>query len=143
MITQIKDILMMTQQIRTIQFNHIGRKLMKILATTLVLSSLFFGTPVMAGSGHDHGHSHASTPVNKETVEKNAEKVLAALIKNKKLNESWSSTTASSSEKKIINGGPEWLVIFINEKATDIEKKKLYMFMTLGGEYIAANFTGK
>ncbi|MDH5387948.1 MAG: DUF6488 family protein [Gammaproteobacteria bacterium] len=116
---------------------------MKILATTLVLSSLFFGTPTMAGSNHDHGHSHANTPVNKETVEKNAERVLAALIENKKLDNSWTSATASSSEKKMINGGPEWLVIFINEKATDIEKKKLYMFMTLGGDYIAANFSGK
>ena len=116
---------------------------MKILATTLVLSSLFFCAPVMAGSDHDHGHSHATEPVNKETVENNAEKVLAALIKNKKLDNRWASTTASSSEKKMINGGPEWLVIFINEKAADIEKKKLYMFLTLGGEYIAANFTGK
>jgi len=116
---------------------------MKTLATALVLSTLFFGEPVLAGSGHDHGHSHASTPVDKETVEKNAVKVKDALVENNKIDKSWASIAASSSEKKIINGGPEWLVIFINENISDTEKQKLYMFMTLGGEYIAANFTGK
>ena len=44
---------------------------MKILATALVLSSLLFGAPVLAGSGHDHGHSHAQAPVNQATAEKN------------------------------------------------------------------------
>lgn len=116
---------------------------MKILATTLVLSSLLFGAPVIAGSDHDHGHSHAYSPVDKETVEKNAVKVKDALVESKKIDKSWASIAASSLEKKIVNGGPEWLVIFNNEKITNTEKQKLYIFMTLGGEYIAANFTGK
>ena len=116
---------------------------MKILATTLVLSSLFFGTPVIAGSGHDHGHSHAQTPANKETAESNAGKAVAALVVQKKLDNSWASVTVSSSEKKLINGDTEWLVIYINKKITDTEKQKLYVFLTLAGEYIAANFTGK
>ena len=115
---------------------------MKTFATILFLSSLFFGAPVIAGSGHDHGHSHAYTPVNKETVEKNAEKVKAALVESNKIDKGWASIAVSSSEKKIVNGGSEWLVIFVNEKIADTEKQKLYIFMTLGGEYIAANYTG-
>ncbi|MCK4706643.1 MAG: hypothetical protein KAT90_14280 [Gammaproteobacteria bacterium] len=133
----------MTQQPSTTQFNNIGRKLMKILATTLILSSLFFGTPVIAGSGHDHGHSHAQAPATKETAESNAGKAVAALVVQKKLDESWASVTVSSSEKKLIKGDTEWLVIYINEKIIDTEKQKLYVFLTLSGEYIAANFTGK
>ena len=104
---------------------------MKILATTLVLSSLLFGAPVIAGSDHDHGHSHAYSPVDKETVEKNAVKVKDALVESKKIDKSWASIAASSSEKKIVNGGPEWLVIFNNEKITNTDKQKFYIFMTL------------
>lgn len=36
-----------------------------------------------------------------------------------------------------------WLIIFINEKITNTSKQKLYVFLTLAGDYIAANFTGK
>lgn len=115
---------------------------MKTLATTLVLSSLLFGAPVMAGSGHDHGHTHASTPADKKTVEKNAAKVKDALVESNKIDKRWASIAVTSSEKKIVNEGSEWLVIFANEKIEDPKKQKLYIFMTLGGEYIAANFTG-
>ena len=117
---------------------------MKTIATTLVLSSLFFGAPVMAGGGHDHGHghSHDQAPVNKETAEKSAEMAVASLIAGGKIDESWSSTTVSSSEKKDFNGSAEWVVTFANDKVTDPAKQKLYVFMSLSGEYIAANYTG-
>ena len=117
---------------------------MKTLATALVLSSLFFGVPVMAGSGHDHGHSHghAQAPVIKEIAEENAGKAIASLVIKGKLDESWKSVTPSSSEKKTFNGRPEWVVIYVNEKITDTSKQKLYVFLTLSGEYIAANHTG-
>ena len=115
---------------------------MKILATTLVLSSLFFCAPVVAGSGHDHGHSHAQAPATKETAEKNAEKAIASLVETGKIDKSWKSITASTSEKKNYSGRSEWVVIFINDKITDPAKQKLYVFLTLSGEYIAANHTG-
>ncbi len=37
----------------------------------------------------------------------------------------------------------EWLVIFNNENITDEEKQTLYVFLTISGEYIAVNYTGK
>ena len=107
---------------------------MKTLTTTLVLSSLLFLIPitVMAGSGHEHGHSHApAAPVNQLTAEKN------------KVDNSWSTIKASSVEQKLLNGRSEWLVIYDNEKITELDKKKLYVFLTIEGEYIAANYTGK
>ena len=115
---------------------------MKNIATTLILSSLLFGTPVIAGSGHDHGHSHAQAPVNKETAEKNAEKVVASLVESNKLDKSWSSEIASGSEKKVFSGRPEWVVSFTNDRISDTSKQKLYVFLTLEGDYIAANYTG-
>ena len=139
---QIKSIHTTTQQAATIQFNTIWRKLMKILATTLVLSSLFFCAPVVAGSGHDHGHSHEQAPATKETAEKNAGKAIASFVETGKIDKSWASITASSSEKKDFSGRSEWVVIFMNEKITDTAKQKLYVFLTLSGEYIAANYSG-
>ena len=116
---------------------------MKTLATTIVLLSLLFSIPVIAGSGHDHGHSHAQIPVNQATAEKNADKVIASLVDRDKIHQSWSTIKASSIEKKVLNGSLEWVVIFNNEKITDIDKQKLYVFLTIGGKYIAVNYTGK
>ncbi len=118
---------------------------MKTLITALTLSFVFFGAPAIAGSGHDHGHghSHEQTPVNQAAAEKNADKVINSLIKRDKIDKSWASVKASSVEKKIIAGHAEWLVIFINKKVSDADKQKLYVFLTVTGQYIAANYTGE
>ena len=114
------------------------------LKTLLLCFSLgLLPMTTMAGSNHDHGHSHSHMPVNQDTAKDKATEVVAALAKRNKLDASWSSIAAESVEKKQINGNPEWLVIFVNDKITDTSKQKLYVFLTLGGDYIAANFTGK
>ncbi len=105
------------------------------------LLSLFSAT-AMAGSGSDHGHSHSPTPVDQATAQTRATKVVAMLVETKKLDESWGSLTARSVEEKIFNGTPEWVVVFVNDKITDTDKQKLHVFLTLEGDYIAANFTG-
>lgn len=115
---------------------------MKTLATVLVLSSLFFISPAMAGGGHNHGHSHAQAPVNQATAEKNAQEVILSLVKKNKVAKSWASITASSVKKKVFNNRYEWVVVFVNDKVTDTEKQKLHVFLTLEGEYIAVNHTG-
>jgi len=108
-----------------------------------ILSLSTFST--MAGSAHDHGHdhSHSHSPVNQTTAKKNAKEIVTALVERKKLESSWSTIAASSIEKITVKGNPEWKVVFINDKMTDVKKQNLYVFLTLGGEYIAANFTGK
>jgi hypothetical protein len=35
------------------------------------------------------------------------------------------------------------VAVFVNDKITDPAKQKLYVFMTLGGDYLAANYTGE
>jgi len=112
---------------------------------TLLLSFTLGLLPVTvtAGSDHDHGHSHSQSPVNQETAKSNATEIVAALVKRNKLDNSWTATKATSVEKKTIKGNPEWQVLFVNDKITDAKKRKLYVFLTLGGDYIAANFTGK
>ncbi|MFK5986217.1 MAG: DUF6488 family protein [Pseudomonadota bacterium] len=119
---------------KTMQFKTI------VIGTILSL----FSMAIMAGSGHDHGHSHdAPPPITQDIAKVNAGKIVTSLIKKKKLVESWSSIKASSAEKKTFEYKSEWVVTFINDKIADTQKQKLYVFLTLGGRYIAANYTGQ
>jgi len=114
-----------------------------ILLFGLIISMFSFAA--MAGSGHDHGndHSHSHKLVSQEEVSANAVKIVAALVNRKKLEKSWASIKAGSTEKITVQGNPEWVVIFVNKNIADVEKQKLHVFLTLGGDYIAANYTGK
>jgi len=44
--------------------------------------------------------------------------------------------------KKYLRGIQSGL-LYLLKKISDVEKQKLYVFLTLGGDYIAANHTGK
>ena len=109
---------------------------LKILLLSLTLG--LFSMTAMAGGGHDHGHGHSHEPVNQTTANSKATKIVASFIKQKTLDKSWAGTTVNSSEKKTFNGKQEWVVSFVNEKVTDVKKRKLYVFLTLSGDYIAA-----
>lgn len=109
------------------------------LTTLLLVFTLGLFTST-AGFGHGEGHSY--TPVDQETATANAVKIVAALVERKKLEESWAFVKASSVEKRTFNDNPEWVAVFVNDKIADPAKQKLYIFLTLGGDYIAANHTG-
>ncbi|MCK4951370.1 MAG: hypothetical protein KAS48_06090 [Gammaproteobacteria bacterium] len=112
---------------------------------TLLLGFILGLLPItaMAGSGHDHGHSHSNAPVNQATATTTATTIVAEFVKRKKLDESWTSITAISVEKKEYKDSSEWVISFVNDKITDPDKRTLYVFLTLTGDYIAANYTGK
>ena len=116
---------------------------MKLKILLLGFTLGLFSIMAVAGGGHDHGHGHSHSPVDQTTANATATKIIASFIKQKTLNKSWASTTVSSSEKKVFNDRQEWVVSFINEKVADDKKRKLYIFLTLSGDYIAANYTGK
>jgi len=118
---------------------------MQLIAPLICVILGLFSNMAMAGSGHDHdhGHSHSSTPVTQATAKTKATKIVNALVKRGKLDKSWASIAASTVEKKVVNGNSEWMAVFKNDNITDTDKRKLYVFLTLGGDYIAANFTGK
>lgn len=114
---------------------------MKLRTLSLGIILSFFSITAMAGSGHDHGHFNV--PVNMSTARTNATNIVKSLIKRNKLDKSWGSITSSLVEKKTYEGKQEWEVTFVNDKTIDPAKKTLYVFLTLGGDYIAANHTGK
>lgn len=116
---------------------------MKYLAITLLFSSLLFGmqsVPVLAGSDHSHG---PQTLVAKEEVVDRATNVLTSLIDNKKIDASWAGKAVAGVEQKTFGHGPEWVISFENGEIKDESKKTLYIFFSLGGEPLGANYTGE
>ena len=118
---------------------------MKLKTILLGLMVGLFSIVAVAGGGHDHGygHSHSHGPVDQDIAKVNATKIVHALANRKVVDESWLSVAEGKAEKKVFKGNPEWVVTFLNNKLADKEKRKLYIFLTLGGDYIAANYTGK
>lgn len=111
---------------------------MKLKTLLFGFTLSLFSITTMAGS--DHGHSHS--PVNQETAKTRARKIVISFVEKGKLDQSWKYVKANSVDKKVFKGKPEWVAVFVNKKVTDTDKQKLYVFLTLGGEYIAANYTG-
>lgn len=117
---------------------------MHAISTALVLSALLFGSPAFAGTGHEHGPggSHTHGPISAAAAIKKAEGKVKSLIERGKLDKSWSGIKAAEATQKDFGKGQEWVVTFKNEKA-EADKRILYVFYTLTGNYLASNFTGK
>ena len=116
---------------------------MKYLITTVFISTLFISTQVLAGADHEHGHGHSHGPVSVDVVVGKAVKKVKQLANSKKIDASWTAVKSSGAEKKTFGKGLEWVVSFENGKVKDATKKNLYIFFSLDGHYIAANYTGK
>ncbi len=114
--------------------------MMSKFITAICMSLALLTTPAFAGGGHDHGHSHG--PVKAEVAAQKAKDKIAALVKSEKITASWGTLEPESVAQKSYSKGPEWVVTFKNIKETDITKQTLYMFYSLDGHYIAANYTG-
>jgi len=93
------------------------------------------------GHSHDHGHSHGVA--KQETVLAKSKQKINQLIEKKKLDASWGIMQHSTMEKKTYKHGTEWIITYENKGIEDKTKQTLYMFYSLNGHYIAANFTGK
>lgn len=116
---------------------------MRKSTSALTLCLALFGTPVLAGAGHDHGHGHSHGPVSSDAAAEKAVKKVEQLAQAGKIDPSWAGAKPSSVEQKNYANGPEWVVTFRNDKVADTSKHALYLFFSLDGHYIAANYTGK
>ncbi len=113
----------------------------------ILIAAFGFAAPVYAGAGHSHdkdgGHSHSSGPISEVNAKSKATRTMQNLVKRGVINKSWTSAKVIKAEKKSFSKGPEWVVSFYNDKEKDKTKQTLYIFYSLDGHYIAANFTGK
>ena len=109
---------------------------MRNISTALLVSSLFFVSPVTAYAHGSIGHhgTISATEIAKKATEK-----VQSLVESGKLDKSW----ADVQYDKVTSNGKEWVVTFINNKISDKAKQTLHVFMGDDGTYIATNFTGK
>lgn len=109
------------------------------MKTLLLVAAFIFSTTIFAGPGH--GHSHGESKISKEKSLEVGKLQIQRLIKDGKLPSSWSKAKHSSTERKTFKDRDEWVVVFKNKD--DEKNEKLYIFLTLSGDFVAANFTGK
>lgn len=112
-----------------------------ILLASLVSASVFGPTAIASEGGSCH--FHGSKPASESVVVGCAMDRKQALVKQGKLDASWANV--KQDEVRVVEGkkGKEWLLTFKNPAATDASKQTLYMFYSLPGNFIAANYTGK
>ena len=111
----------------------------QIIILTLLLS--IFPLTVIAGADHDHGHSH--DPVSQLTAEETAIKIVIRMADEGKIDKTWNSVGVAKSEQKEFSGHKEWVISFRNTNISDSSKQMLYVFLSLTGDYIAANYSGE
>lgn len=114
----------------------------KFIASIAFAATAALAAPAFA-SGSSDCHFHGSKPATQEVVSGCATKHQAQLVQNGKLDKSWLSVKPSSIEQVDGKQAKEWKVTFKDAAAKDKTKENLYMFFTLQGNFIAANFTGK
>lgn len=121
-----------------------------ISIVTVFVSTLILATSAHAGTGHSHdkdgghsNHGHTHGEMNAEKASAKATHTMQNMVKRGVIDKSWASVQAAKAEKKSFSKGDEWVVSFKNDKIGDKEKQVLYIFYSLDGHYIAANYTGK
>ena len=114
----------------------------KSIFTALSLAIALW-TPAAFASAGGSCHFHGNKPAIEATVSGCALQRKDARIKSGKLDTSWRTVKPASIEAVDGPKGQEWKVTFKDATAKDKSKETLYMFFTLPGNFIAANFTGQ
>ncbi len=114
---------------------------MKKLPIYLLVLFVFSNALVFAGPGSDHSHE-PSEPISEEKALKTASGVLKDMVKKEKIDASWSTVKPEKIIQKTFKKDPEWVVTFDNPKMENKEKQTLYVFLSLSGHFLGANFSG-
>ena len=122
---------------KNLRWKHIKFNVL-IFGSLFVIALLILLVP----ENRNHGYSHTELPVSQEIANEKASKIIAQLIEDGQLDKSWAFITATSVKKIVFKGNREWEVVFVNKQITDPAKQKIYVFLTLGGEHVAVNYSG-
>ena len=117
---------------------------MRIVHAALLGISFLLPAPSFAEAEHGHDHAaHSHEPVSQDKAIESATDAVSQLVAKGKLETSWQGIKTAGAEKKQFDKNVEWVVTFNNPAASDKAKQNLYVFLTLTGGYITANFSGK
>ncbi len=110
-----------------------------VIVALLVLST---ASPAFAGEGSSC-HFHGSKPASESIVLGCAEKEKTRLIEKGSIASTWKTVSHKSIEQVEGKNGKEWKVTYVDPTSADKDKANLYLFFSVVGNFIAANFTGK
>jgi len=105
-------------------------------------AALGLSTPVFA-SADGSCHFHGNKPAAEATVVSCAVQRKDVLATSGKIDAAWKAVKQEKIEQVEGKKGKEWKVTFKDPAARDKTKQTLYMFFTVPGNFIAANFTGQ
>jgi hypothetical protein len=114
----------------------------KISLIAAVTTALFVAPSAFAAEGggcHFHGHA----PVKEATITGCANGQKNALVASGKLDASWKTVALEKAETIEGKKMKEWKFSYKNLAEKEAGKQTLYIFYTLTGNFIAANFTGQ
>lgn len=113
-------------------------------AASLVGLVAALGAAPAAFAGGDGGcHFHGAKPATEATVLGCAAQRKESLVGSGKIDKAWQAIKHDKAEMVDGKKSKEWKVTFKDAAAKDKSKETLYMFFTLPGNFIAANFTGQ
>lgn len=112
-----------------------------LLITSIV--AVFAAAPSALAAEGSGCHFHGDKPANEATMVGCASQRKDALVARGKIDKSWQAVKHDKAEMAEGAKGKEWKVSFKDPAAKDKTKETLYIFFTLPGNFIAANFTGK
>ena len=103
---------------------------------------------LIAGAGqaaaHDSPcHFHGKKPAAEATVTDCADQRKAALLRSGKIDASWQALRPASVLLGPGAKGEEWRVVYENPQLADPAKRRLFIFFTPQGNFIAANHSGR
>ncbi len=112
------------------------------LALALAAPLLCLSAPAHADKG-GACHFHGSAPAREDTVLRCAVQRKDALVGSGKIDATWKGVKHDQVEQVEGKKGKEWRVTFRNPSTPEKDKQVLYVFLSLPGNVLAANFTGK
>lgn len=116
---------------------------MKNFISIATLTAALFVAPSAFAGGGGGCHFHGNAPVKEAVIAGCATEKKDGLIGSGKIDASWKSVKLDKAETVEGKSMKEWKFTFKNSAEKDASKQTLYMFYTLTGNFIAANFTGK
>jgi hypothetical protein len=120
---------------------HLATRAFSFALTASALAlALAFSVAAPAIAHPDHGMDEQENP--RLLALYSASVVVARMVDRGALPETWRGIEPSSALLRQRNGATEWVVTFQNTAIADPNERTLYVMLTQGGVYIAANYTG-
>ena len=113
-----------------------------VLAAAAIVMSTLGTQPALAAEGGSC-HFHGNKPAAEATILGCAQQRKEFLVKTGKLDATWMALKHDKIEAVDGKKGKEWKVSFKDPGAKDKSKETLFIFFTVAGNFIAANYTGQ